>query len=221
MIKFLTFIFVYILSIGVMATEFKVTDVLGAPASGIAVYLIPQDESKLNDLWANQTNTASTKTIISQENKKFSPYLSVTSKQNPIVFDNKDDITHHIYSIDKENSFDFKLRSGEQKSDISFAKKTTIAMGCNIHDWMAGHLLIVDTPFYGITNIDGKVVFSDLPDIGFKLKLFHPQLSEVDNDREITFTLTTKPFLVKLIEPITATPLQQDTSEFDFVEGYE
>lgn len=221
MIKFFTFIFAYTLPICALAAEFKVTDALGNPASGIAVYLIPDDEAKFKDLWANHADTIDTRTIISQKNKKFAPYLAITSTKNPIVFDNKDDITHHIYSVDKDNSFDFKLRSGEQKLDIAFAEQTTIAMGCNIHDWMAGHLLVVDTPFYAITDIDGKVVFSELPDLDLKLKLYHPQLSKADNENEISVILTNNEFVVELTEPLRTPPQQQDPSEFDFVEGYE
>ncbi|TRX57438.1 hypothetical protein [Thalassomonas sp. M1454] len=221
MIKFFAFIFSCTLSLSALAAEFKIVDTLGKPVSGIAVYLTPVDESKLNKLWLNADKTLSNKTIISQQDKKFTPYLAVTSKKNSIIFDNKDDITHHIYSVDKDNSFDFKLRSGEKKSDINFAKQTTVAMGCNIHDWMAGHLLVVETPLYGLTDDDGKVVFSELPAMDLMLKVYHPQLSELDNDIEINVDRTKDVSVVQLKEPQGVPPLQKDSNEFDFIEGYE
>ena len=36
-----------------------------------------------------------------------------------------------------------------------FNKEAEIAMGCNIHDWMSGYLLIVDTPFFTKSDKNG------------------------------------------------------------------
>jgi len=41
--------------------------------------------------------------------------------------------------------------------------KTVIGLACNIHTWMRGYLWALDTPYYAVTDKDGKFEIKDLP----------------------------------------------------------
>ncbi len=81
------------------ATTLDVTvknpDLSGAEA--IVIYAEPLNHS-VPDL---QTR----KIEISQKDRAFAPYITVIQRQDTVEFSNRDDFTHHIYSISGENRF--------------------------------------------------------------------------------------------------------------------
>ena len=110
----------------------------------MVVYLQPEDDISLP---FNEQIVE-----VGQFDRSFTPYISVMQLGNKVIFKNKDDITHHIYSPIGDNKFSFKISAGESQIKRDFQQTGEVAMGCNIHDWMSGYLLIVDTPLFGKTN---------------------------------------------------------------------
>ena len=158
---------------------------------------------------------------ISQQEKAFSPYITVSQKGNKVNFENKDDITHHIYSVNSDDKFAFKIQAGTNHLSESFDHESEIAMGCNIHDWMSGSLLVVDTPYFAKTDSNGSVSFS-LDEKGkYQVIVWHPQLPEKDNRLSQQFNSNDdsniKFILQKNLETI---PAQESNDDFDFVSDY-
>ena len=184
------------------------------PVSDLVVFLEPLENQKLDSLSVDPL-------IINQEDKKFAPYISVIQKGLPLTFLNKDSITHHIYSASSKNRFSFRLKSKDEKlvEDIMVAGK--VVMGCNIHDWMSGYLLVVDTPIYSKTNSQGKVSF-EVPEAGrYQLKVWHPQLME--KNQEISRELNTSEINtveLRLTKKMAKIQIQENPDNFDFLEDY-
>lgn len=190
-----------------------VNDTKGKPVQDIVVYLEPLDGQKLEP----------TETVVTvlQQNKAFAPYITVSQTQKAVSFVNHDDITHHIYSADNDNKFSFKIRAGTQHVTDDFNKEAEIAMGCNIHDWMSGHLLVVDTPYFAKTDNKGEVSFS-INKLGkYKVVVWHPQLATEDHRLSKAQTILASTSLTfslpKDLDPI---PTQENSDDFDFTSGY-
>ncbi len=185
----------------------------GLPVGNIVVYLVPVDPStplpKINS-----------NIVINQQNKAFQPQISVIKKGSDIQFINNDDITHQIYSPIGDNKFSFKIRSGERHQQ-QLSALGEVTMGCNIHDWMSGYLLVVDTPYYNITNETGIVNFDITHQGKYELILWHPlfknkthSISSIKNITQDTkIELTVKNKNIKL-------PIQKATDNFDFLSDY-
>lgn len=193
--------------------QISVQNKAGQGVPDIVVYLQPLEGQNL-------PKTTEVVTI-SQRKKAFSPYITVSQKGNKVNFANKDDITHHIYSAGSNEKFAFKIQAGEDHLSKQFNHETEIAMGCNIHDWMSGSLLIVDTPYFNKTDSDGNVDFS-LDEPGkYKIVIWHPQLAEKDNrltqQQDIVSDSTFSFILDKGLEKI---PSQVNNDDFDFVSDY-
>lgn len=187
----------------------------GQPAVNMVVYLQPKDISHL------LVDTAPVKAEVHQKDKQFSPYITVVQKGQEVAFVNDDDITHHIYSALGPKRFSFKLRQEQQKQLILFENAGHVSMGCNIHDWMSGHLLVVDTPFYAITDDKGTVVFDVLPTDEYSVVVWHPQLKLKDNQQLQTMSLPSEQMVsITLDAEFDNIPKQQSLDEFDFLEGY-
>jgi len=185
-----------------------------AEIEGVVVYLTPLDKSSVNAITAQTL-------IISQNNKKFTPYIAVLQKGQKIKFKNQDDVTHHIYSVSGKNRFDFKVKAGEHNNNIDISTLGEVAMGCNIHDWMSGYVLVVDTPYFNKTTSSGISNFEDIPSGNYKLTIWHPQL-DTKNNEFITDVKIQKAqnFQITLPKALLAIPVQQNQDEFDFLEGY-
>lgn len=196
--------------------EVKVSNPDGSPVDTLVVFAQPLDF----DPPAQVTE----KVEIAQQEWAFNPYMTVVQLQDEIAFTNKDDFTHHIYSVSGNNRFSFKLKAKDTHSlqpKLAENKVAQIAMGCNIHDWMSGYILVVDTPYFGKSD-DLGVTRLQLEQPGrYQVSLWHPQLEaedrllsrviDVHNDLTFEWSLPTQ-LEVKLPEV--------NEEEFDFLEKY-
>ena len=58
-----------------------------------------------------------------------------------------------------------------------FDKPGVVVLGCNIHDQMVGWMLVVETPFYGLTPAaGGKVQLDNVPPGVYTLRTWHTRL---------------------------------------------
>ncbi|AZG75201.1 hypothetical protein EGC82_14225 [Shewanella livingstonensis] len=187
----------------------------GQPAQNMVVYLLPTNPANI------VTSIAPQKAEVHQKDKQFSPYITVVQKDNDVAFVNEDDITHHIFSALGPKRFSFKLRHEQEQHVLRFEKIGHVSMGCNVHDWMSGHLLVVDTPFYAVTNVQGEVTFEHLPADDFKLVVWHPQLTLPDNQQVKSLHLPSdNAITITLQAEFDSIPVQQSLDEFEFLEGY-
>jgi plastocyanin len=187
----------------------------GQPAQNMVVYLLPSNPANI------VTTVAPAKAEVHQKDKQFSPYITVVQKGNDVAFVNEDDITHHIFSALGPKRFSFKLRHQQEQQILRFEKIGHVSMGCNVHDWMSGHLLVVDTPYYAVTNLEGIVTFEHLPADDFKLIVWHPQFKMPDNQQVKSFHLPSdNAITITLQAEFDSIPVQQSLDEFEFLEGY-
>lgn len=191
----------------------EVIDSQQQPISDMVVYLEP-----IGDIILGKTEQV---VEVGQLDRAFTPYVSVMQRGNSVRFHNKDDITHHIYSPVGKNKFSFKIKAGESRAKDDFQEVGEVAMGCNIHDWMSGYLLVLDTPLFGKTNKQGRMSF-DIEQLGdYTLVAWHPQLDTTDNrvkrtvkiNNNNTVTLTVAHKIREISE-------QKNDEDFDFLSDY-
>jgi plastocyanin len=112
---------------------------------------------------------------IQQIDREFVPYITVIQAGTTVTFPNRDPILHHVYSFSPAKSFEIKLYKGGSPSEVLFDKPGVVTLGCNIHDWMIGYVLVVPTPHFGKTDARGNVRLHDLPAGAYEVHAWHPQ----------------------------------------------
>jgi plastocyanin len=112
---------------------------------------------------------------IEQRGREFIPYVTIVQTGTSIEFPNNDQIKHHVYSFSPPKQFEIKLYAGKPGKPVLFDKPGVVDIGCNIHDWMEAHVLVVDTPWFAKTAADGRALIADVPPGRYKLQLWHPQ----------------------------------------------
>jgi plastocyanin len=147
--------------------QVRVRDAAGRPVSDAGVYALPV---------AARVPEARGRTVsIEQVDREFVPYVTVLQAGTSATFPNRDPIMHHVYSFSPAKAFEIKLYSGNAPNEILFDKPGVVTLGCNIHDWMVGYVLVVPTPYFAKSGADGEARLRDVPAGGYQVHAWHPQ----------------------------------------------
>jgi len=111
---------------------------------------------------------------IEQRGREFLPWMTVVQTGTSVDFPNNDTIRHHVYSFSEPKRFEIKLYAGKPGQPIVFDKPGQVDIGCNIHDWMEAHVLVVDTPWFARTGADGRATIAGVPAGRYRVRLWHP-----------------------------------------------
>jgi plastocyanin len=111
--------------------------------------------------------------VVDQINKTFVPGLLPIVVGTSVRFPNHDQIHHHVYSFSPTKTFELPLYKGEDAPPVLFDKVGVVKIGCNIHDWMSGIILVVPSPHFAVTGADGQFVLEDLPAGTYTLVAWH------------------------------------------------
>lgn len=107
--------------------------------------------------------TITAKAEMAQRYRQFAPQVLVVQTGTAVSFPNFDTVRHHVYSFSPIKVFETKLYSGTPSEPIVFDKPGIAALGCNIHDRMNAHIVVVDTALFARTDASGMAHFADLP----------------------------------------------------------
>lgn len=153
-----------------LAAEFEVTvlDRYGEPVPGVAVYV----ESNQ----AGGSPPPDYPALMRQTGLSFDPELLVIQTGTRVRFPNLDDVAHHVYSFSKPNNFVLPMFKGGMQPQVAFEHPGVVAIGCNLHDHMVAYILVVDSPVFGKTGIDGSIRLEADNPAGLTIRIWNPRL---------------------------------------------
>lgn len=115
---------------------------------------------------------------IRQRDETFSPHVTAVQVGAEVRLPNQDRVHHHVYSLSPAKRFELPLYAPGQAQSIVFDKPGVIVLGCNIHDWMAAYVVVVDTPWFAQSDANGHARLPTLPAGRYRLEVWHPQLRD-------------------------------------------
>lgn len=186
---------VHALSIQVKDSELK-------PMPDTIVWYISNDQSKTHPNSENETIY-----IMDQQNKQFAPYVLAVPSGGKVAFPNSDSIKHHVYSFSAAKPFELKLYQGVSHQPLVFDKPGVVELGCNIHDWMLGYILVADSSVIGKTDAQGRISL-ELPDVTGTLYIWHPRFKQKSQPQQHIINQD------KQVEVIISQPLLPDLGGF-------
>lgn len=181
--------------------DVTVKDTKGTPVSDAVVYAIPS---------GGRATVSKKQLVIDQQDKQFVPYVTALQVGTAVMFPNRDDIRHHVYSFSPAKKFELPLYSGTPAEPVVFDRVGFVTLGCNIHDWMVAYIAVLPTPYFQVTGKEGRVRLRDLPAGQYAVEVWQPCLKgtpenlaqhadvAAGGEKELSFTVDLKPdFRVK------------------------
>ena len=141
----------------------------GKPLPGIVVVARTRQSSQA---------AAGTQATMDQVNLQFQPRVLVVQAGTEVRFPNRDTVMHHVYSFSEAKSFELPLYLADDSEPVPFDRTGVATLGCNIHDQMLAHVLVVDTPYFGTTGQDGTLRLNAPREQIESLTLWHPEWGE-------------------------------------------
>lgn len=135
----------------------------GAPLAGAVVSLhSPQASAAVRG----------TSAAMDQRQSQFAPHVLAVTVGSTVAFPNSDNVRHQVYSFSEAKQFDLPLYGGRPAQPVLFDRAGVVELGCNIHDWMIGYVVVLDTPHFAISDDEGRVEI-DAPPGSYRLDAWH------------------------------------------------
>jgi plastocyanin len=151
-----------------------------SPPAGVIEATVKDEAGKLVDdavvylVAAGASGRLQAPVTMDQIDKEFVPVLLPVEVGTPVVFPNRDNIKHHVYSFSPAKKFELPLYSGTPSSPVVFDKPGVVVLGCNIHDWMVAHIFVASTPYFA-RSAAGRAVLRDVPVGAHEVRAWHPR----------------------------------------------
>lgn len=141
----------------------EVRDMRGAAVQGAVVYAVPEGKGP---------PPPSRRAVLDQRNRMFVPHVLPIQTGTAVAFPNSDNVRHQVYSFSPVKKFQLPLYAGTPAVPIVFDRPGVVTVGCNIHDQMSAHLVVVDTPYFVVTA-EGRAELSGLPEGKYEVRVWH------------------------------------------------
>jgi plastocyanin len=101
--------------------------------------------------------------VLDQRNLSFMPAVLAISTGSTVRFPNNDRVLHNIFSFRDGKKFDLGLYPVGQARDVKFDRAGISRLFCNIHPGMAAFVVVVDSPYYAVTDRGGAFSLVGVP----------------------------------------------------------
>jgi plastocyanin len=124
-------------------------------------------------------------TVMDQRAKEFMPTILPILVGTTVDFPNHDGFLHNVFTPDDcGDKFNLgSLKQGDVGSH-TFAKPCAAVMLCKIHPEMSAYVVAIETPYFAVTDAEGKYTISGVPDHTYQLSVWHERLKK--QTREVT-----------------------------------
>jgi plastocyanin len=131
----------------------------GIEPSDVVVWLTPLDVQP-----AAGANSSKPVLQLVQQDKKFEPHVLVVQVGTMVQFPNKDHFFHNVFSLYDGKRFDLGFYEAGSSKSVRFDRLGTSFLFCNIHPEMSAAVIAVDTPYFAVSDREGRVTIRDVPD---------------------------------------------------------
>jgi len=135
---------------------------------------------------------------VAQQGAAFNPAVLPVEAGTKVEWPNNDDIFHNVFSDSPARQFDLGLYKGNPKEKaVLFDKPGRVDVFCSIHASMHCTVLVLENPYFAVSDNAGKFVITNVPAGTYQLKAWHDrlpaQVQEItvpaEGDVKINFTL--------------------------------
>ena len=128
---------------------------------------------------------------IVQQHKRFDPHVLAVPVGSVVDFPNLDPFFHNVFSMFDGKRFDLGLYEAGASHSVTFDRPGVCYIFCNIHPEMSAIVVVVDSPYYAVSNRAGEFSISGVTPGRYVVTVWHERGKiEVPNNasREVTIS---------------------------------
>ncbi|GMR22180.1 MAG: hypothetical protein BMS9Abin37_0512 [Acidobacteriota bacterium] len=129
--------------------------------------------------------------IMDQNARVFIPKILPVLVGTTVEFLNSDPFAHNVFTPDEcADEFDLGTWETGGKRSYTFDKSCVAVMLCNLHQDMAAYVVVVETPYFTITDTTGEFTIENVPDGTYTVSAWHERMEK--KSREVVVSGATK-----------------------------
>ena len=111
--------------------------------------------------------------MVDQRDMMFIPHISVVTVGTTVKFPNNDTVYHNVFAEFDAKRFDLGMYARGSTKTIKFDKPGMVALMCSVHSEMGAYIMVVDTPYYTISDGSGRFRINGVPPGSYVLHVWH------------------------------------------------
>ena len=113
-----------------------------------------------------------------QKNLTFIPHVLPILVGTTVDYLNSDEVLHNVFSPDNcADKFNLGTWPKGQTRSYTFKNPGCVpVMLCNVHPEMEAYVIVIETPYYGVSAKDGSYEIKNVPPGKYELKIWHEKL---------------------------------------------
>jgi plastocyanin len=145
-------------------------DAGAAAGCNVAVWLVPL--APANGIAEAAVPPRAVPRVI-QKHKTFAPRILVIQTGSAVEFPNLDPFFHNVFSLFDGKKFDLGLYEAGSSRAVRFDRPGVCYVFCNIHPEMSAVVVVVNTPYFGLTDRAGRIAVPDVPPGRYQVQVWH------------------------------------------------
>lgn len=111
---------------------------------------------------------------INQKGLVFIPHVLPVVANTAVEFLNHDNVLHNVFSPDKiAEKFNLGTWPPGEVKTYTFQQLGAATLLCNVHAEMEGYVVILQNPFFAVTNENGSYTIKDVPSGSYNLLVWN------------------------------------------------
>ncbi len=142
--------------------------VIDADSKGLANVVVRIEGIESGKAFAEVEHT------IEQLKCRYQPHVSVVRPGEEFNIINQDPVLHNVHAyIGDETAFNLAQPFQGQASPQTLEEEGVVRVACDVHNWMGAWVLVIDSPYFAITDASGNFSISDVPPGTYTISMWH------------------------------------------------
>jgi plastocyanin len=124
--------------------------------------------------WPAATKAAT----LDQQGCQYKPHVLAVRTGQQVKILNSDGLLHNVHALPAKNSeFNRAMPASVTETTVTFDKvEDPFKIKCDVHPWMGAWVVVLDHPFFDVTDPDGKFTLSNVPAGTYEIEAWHEKL---------------------------------------------
>jgi plastocyanin len=125
--------------------------------------------------------------VMDQKNLIFIPHLLPVLVGSTVDFPNNDTVRHNVFTSPKSvKQFNLGTYPVGEVKHVTFDKVGVVTLLCNVHAEMTAYVVVLQNPYFALTDKDGAVTLGNVPEGEYTLTFWHEGLKSISKPIKVT-----------------------------------